>query len=176
MIELVEDEYSKYPDDAVMQKAFSEEKDSLEKRKDEIFDKIDHEPEKVQLVTSFFTDEGLVNDLKQNANLTLDFIAANHGITESALEQYHSFSKFKYECGMYKDAEDMLANYLSVGQPESGSVLAALWGRLACRILQVLISTLIILSFCYFMIFRLFVYIYPFSSSNVLYRLIGRSL
>lgn len=37
---------------------------------------------------------------------------------------------------MYCDAEEMLGNFLSVAQAQTTSVLGALWGRLACRILQ----------------------------------------
>ena len=69
--------------------------------------------------------------------LSIDLLAQQFGITPSDFEAYLKFSKFKYECGMYMDAEDMLSNYLSL--PHAGrtaSFLSALWGRLACRIVQ----------------------------------------
>jgi translation initiation factor 3 subunit E len=37
---------------------------------------------------------------------------------------------------MYQDTDGMLSNLLAVSQPSSGNYLGALWGRLACHILQ----------------------------------------
>jgi translation initiation factor 3 subunit E len=136
MIELVEDEYEKFPDDADFQSEYAIRKPLFEERKDKIFDLIDNEPESVGLVSAFFADSAKISELKSSNELNIDFITANHGITFEALESYYKFSKFKYECGMYSDAEDMLGNYLSVTQSSTTSMLGALWGRLACRILQ----------------------------------------
>ncbi len=137
MIELVEDEYERFPTDKDFQAEYESKKAVLSERKNQIFDQIDNEPEAVKIVSKFFEDSLLVSDLKSSSNLNVDYLTANHGISGDALEVYYRFSKFKYECGMYIDAEDMLGNYLSITQPHSSSShLGALWGRLACRILQ----------------------------------------
>ena len=44
MIELVEDEYEKFPDDTDFQKEYAVRKPLFEERKDKIFDLIDNEP------------------------------------------------------------------------------------------------------------------------------------
>ena len=85
---------------------------------------------------TFFEDAALISELKAGSNLNLDYVAANHSITTEALDAYYKFAKFKYECGIYSDAEDMLGNYLSLTQSNTPGALGALWGRLACRILQ----------------------------------------
>jgi hypothetical protein len=90
----------------------------------------------VTTVMTFFEDASLLSELKSGSNLTLDYISANHGISNEALEAYYKFAKFKYECGIYSDAEDMLGNYLSITNSNTAGTLGALWGRLACRILQ----------------------------------------
>lgn len=136
MITLAEDEYEKYPDDAEMQAEYALRKPIFEERTDKIFDLIDNEPANVQIVTAFFENTIVVQELKTNSNLTADYLFENHAISGEALESYFKFSKFKYECGMYSDAEDMLGNYLSITQVNSSYTLGALWGRLACRILQ----------------------------------------
>lgn len=136
MTELVEDEYEKFPNDKELQAEYAARKSALEARKNQIFDLIDNEPANVKLVAAFFQDTSLVSELKANSNLTIEYLTANHKISSEILESYYKFSKFKYECGMYTDAEDMLGNYLSVAQPHNSSYLGALWGRLACRILQ----------------------------------------
>ena len=97
---------------------------------------MDNEPVEVKKLDAFFSETAVVAELKTNSNLNVDFLSTNHGITAEMLEIYYKFSKFKYECGMYTDAETMLGHYLSVIQPHSASHLGALWGRLACRIVQ----------------------------------------
>lgn len=136
MVDLVEDEYIRLKDDASFAAEYEIQKPILEKRRNEVFDRIDNEPEAVKLVSEFFADEDLIAELKARADLNIDYLANHHGITAAALEVYYQFGKFKYECGIYSEAEDMLGHYLSIVQPPSATVLAALWGRLVCRILQ----------------------------------------
>lgn len=97
---------------------------------------IDNEPDDVKIAAKFFSDSGTLAELKSNSNLNIEYVSSNHGITSEVLEAYYKFSKFKYECGMYTNAEDMLGHYLSVTQSHTASHLGALWGRLACRIVQ----------------------------------------
>lgn len=141
MIELVEEEYERFPNDEALQAEYKARKAALTERKNKIFDIIDHEPaEIVQRVSTFFSNVELIAQLRAGSNFTLDFLSQHHGITQEALEAYYKFAKFKYECGMYIEAEEMLGNYLSVQQPvtpsNAPSHQGALWGKLACRILQ----------------------------------------
>lgn len=136
MTELVEDEFERYPDDAEFQKDYATQKPLLSARKEKIFDMIDNEPESVKKMTAFFSDTAKITELQTNGNLTAEFILNNHDISDESLESYYKFAKFKYECGMYTDAEDMLCNFLTIVQPPTTSYCGALWGRLACRIVQ----------------------------------------
>ena len=162
MIEVVEDEYQKFADDKEMSAAYAAQKDEMERKKEVIFDQLDHEPEDVQKVREFFQNEALIAELKSSGNLTIENLTTTHAITLEDLESYCRHGKFKYECGIYIEgifivyeyiflfykyvyfnvqkypfpAADMLGNYLSVVQSQSNSVLGALWGRLSCRILQ----------------------------------------
>jgi translation initiation factor 3 subunit E len=137
MTELVEDEYEKIKDDPAMGAEYEAKKPELEARKNAVFDVLDHEPEAVRQVSAFFGNADMISDLKMAANLSLEYVTANCGITWEMLEAYYKFSKFKYECGIYDEAEKMLGNFLSLTQPQSNpAVMGALWGRLNCRILQ----------------------------------------
>merc|ERR1711871_188791 len=89
-----------------------------------------------QKVKALFANEVLITELKSTANLSGEYLGANLSISSDTLEAYYQYSKFKYECGVYEEAATMLGNFLSVVQLQSYSVLGALWGRLACRILQ----------------------------------------
>lgn len=136
MMELIEDEYAKFKDDSDMEKALEECKADMETRKTEIFKQLDNEPEGVTRVKQLFDNETLLAELKGTANLSLDYLSANLSINAETLDSFYQYSKFKYECGVYEEAATMLNNFLSIVQVQSSSVIGALWGRLACRILQ----------------------------------------
>ena len=136
LIDLIEDEYTRFPDDKEMQTQFNLQKPQFEARRNELFDKIDNEPDNIKLVKTFFANTEVIDELRSSSGLNTDILSTRHGITLETLEIYYKFAKFNYECGMYNEAEEMLGNFLSVVQPgQSSSVLAARWGRLACRIL-----------------------------------------
>lgn len=146
MVELVEDEYERLSGDEEMAREYASKKAQMERRKEEIFAQIDNEPEAVKRVAAFFANEETISALKSSSELTLDTLASQFHITSADLESYVSFGKFKYECGMYHDCEEMLSHYLSIspssqgpgigGRGGSQAYLSALWGRLACRIVQ----------------------------------------
>lgn len=136
MINLAEDEYLKYPDDPEMQAEYKATEPIFREREERAFDLLDNEPESVKMVSTFFENTDVISDLKANSNLTLEYLIEHFGISADAIESYINHSKFKYECGYYGDAEAMLGNYLSITQTNSSLVLGALWGRLACRIVQ----------------------------------------
>jgi translation initiation factor 3 subunit E len=140
MIDLVEEEMGHLPEDPYVLNNPELDKTKLAARTDAIFEKIDNETEAVVKCEAFFGNEELIGELKTGANLNIDFVSANHDISVTVLEEYYKYGKFKYDCGMYADAYLMLGNFLSVSQGQSGSVLGALWGRLACRILQGLLQ------------------------------------
>ena len=68
--------------------------------------------------------------------MKLEVLSSKFGITSETLDVYYKYAKFQYECGMYQDAEAMLTNYLSISQSSNPIYVAALWGRLACHIVQ----------------------------------------
>lgn len=136
MTELVEDEYQRFPDDAELQAEYAVQKPLLVERMNKSFDLIDNEPAEVKAVTAFFAQKDLISELIAKNGLTLDNISSKYQITAEVLDAYYKFSKFKYECGMYKEVEEMLCNFLAIQQPAgTASYVGALWGRLSCHIL-----------------------------------------
>jgi len=138
LVDGVDDEYQKFADDVEMQQEYEARKASLEAKREKVFEQLDNPPEDVKLVEALMKNEDKVAELKLNSNWTLEYLTANEGITLAMLESYYATAKFKYESGIYSDAEDMLGEFLSVTQsgPVSSSYIGALWGRLACRVLQ----------------------------------------
>jgi translation initiation factor 3 subunit E len=136
MLDLIEDEYARFPDDAEMQQEFKQSEAKINSLRDGVFAELDHVPANVTKAIQFFNNDDLVKSLRESSTLSLEHISSAHGITWEVLEQYHKWSKLQYECGQYVEAETILENFLSVNQPMSPSYLNALWGRLACRIIQ----------------------------------------
>jgi translation initiation factor 3 subunit E len=138
LIDVIEDEYTNNPDIAELQTEFSCQKAILDDRRNAVFDKLDNPPEVVTKVAEFFANAELVQqlqELKASASNLIEFLS-NNGLTTDALEKYYKYAKFKFECGVYEEADSMLGNYLSVVQnQQSSSALNAHWGQLACRIL-----------------------------------------
>lgn len=136
MMDLAEDEFTKFKGDAEFDGAYAAQRNSIESRKAKCFEALDNEPKEVAQVREFFENEARVAELKATSCLTIDILASSFGISTEALDAYYAYCKFKYECGLCQDAAAMLNNYLSVAQPQSNSVLGALWGRLSCRIFE----------------------------------------
>lgn len=108
----------------------------LEARTNQIFDKVDNETPDIIQCRNFFENNREEAEAKNGGHLTIETLTDTFNISQTALDNYYKFAKFKFDCGMYSDAEIMLENYLAIGQAQNSFVLGALWGRLACRILQ----------------------------------------
>jgi translation initiation factor 3 subunit E len=134
MLELLEEEYLKFPNDPDLKKEFETLQQTIEDRKNEIFDQLDHPPAAVANVMSILENEELISQLKASQSLNLEYLTANYGITSEHLDQFYQYCKFKYDCGMY-EIESSLQVYISLSQGSSYAILGALWGRLACLIL-----------------------------------------
>lgn len=132
-----------HPQDAELQQEFDSQLSGLTEKNERTFELIDNPPEEVQLVARFFANKDLISELKAKNSFHLEHLA-KYQVTAESLDSYYRYTKFQYECGMYKESEDMLFNHLSVGgqaaavgaTSSSSSDHGALWGRLACRILN----------------------------------------
>jgi hypothetical protein len=65
--------------------------DSLESRRDELFDKIDNEPEDIVKISNFFANNELVEELKAGPNFNIEYLTSAYGITQEALLNYYKF-------------------------------------------------------------------------------------
>jgi translation initiation factor 3 subunit E len=124
----------KFPDDAEMRNTASSLQATWEDQRNRVIDLIDNEPAVVQRVAAVFGSTDSTDEQHRPAAFSVESLA-QQGVTVEDLEAYYRHGKFKYECGMYNDAEQMLGNFIGVAQLQSPSVLGARWGRLACRIL-----------------------------------------
>ncbi len=83
-----------------------------------------------------FTDAIVFDALEpQQGRFTWDNVRTERSLSHGALEAFHDFAKFNYECGDYTTAEAAIAAYLqltggasaSAGGSTSATSVSALW-------------------------------------------------
>lgn len=136
MINFIEDEYKNFSEDSAERAEYESKKEYLQQRTDAIFKIIDNPSPEVLKVSEFFKNDSVVADLKSADKLNLETLSTKYNISSDDLALYFQNAKFHYECGTYAEAGTMISNYLLVSQPTSPTTVSALWGRLACHIVQ----------------------------------------
>jgi len=56
-------------------------------------------------------DESVLGNLRSDKQQNLAFLEKEHGVTVQMVEQLYEFAQFKYGCGLYGDAADLLTRY-----------------------------------------------------------------
>lgn len=81
------------------------------------------------------TDAGRVHELRNEKLFTQGYLQSHLSISPQHIEVLHRYAKFVYDCGQYRDAANLLANFrlLTTSAEQSFS---ALWGKLACEIFE----------------------------------------
>lgn len=134
MLELLEEEYCKCLDDPELKREYDELQRTIDDKKNAIFDILDHPSPMVATITSLFENDELIAQLEASQSLTIEHLTTTYGIRREHLEEFYTFCKFQYDCGMY-EVEKMLQCYINISQGSSAAIMGALWGRLACLIL-----------------------------------------
>jgi hypothetical protein len=96
LVDLVEGEYARFPNDQTFQEEYQKLVPVLKERRDQLFLEIDNEPEDVKIVSAFFLNTVLIEELKKSSNFSVESLSSSHKITVEALENYYKYSKFKY--------------------------------------------------------------------------------
>lgn len=135
MVEALQDVVQELPADSPLKAKYASM--DWDAKRDATLQALDEQEAQLAPVFQFFQQESVINDIIKGGNqLTPEYLAAQHNINAQQLEAFYSLAKFKYECGLYDEAEQMLSKYMLVHQPTNhGKVLSCHWGRLAARIL-----------------------------------------
>eukprot|EP01086_Lenisia_limosa_P013529 TRINITY_DN42740_c0_g1_i1.p1 TRINITY_DN42740_c0_g1~~TRINITY_DN42740_c0_g1_i1.p1 ORF type:complete len:420 (-),score=118.79 TRINITY_DN42740_c0_g1_i1:71-1330(-) len=78
---------------------------------------------------------GEAEELKNDKKFTIEHLKESHDIDEEVVENLYHYAKFKYECGEYDVAADLLENFNHLTTNKDHS-FNALWGKIACHVLQ----------------------------------------
>jgi len=67
--------------------------------------------ESTSKLMELLTDETVLGSLRSDKQQNLAFLEKEHGVTMTMVEQLYEEAQFKYGCGLYGDAADLLTRY-----------------------------------------------------------------
>ncbi|KAL3993698.1 eIF3 subunit 6 N terminal domain family protein [Acanthocheilonema viteae] len=110
----------------------------LEQRKVEILSQREKLKVKVDPVVEILESESvkaMMDSHELTNNRILEYVTANHGLTEEMLDSLFRYAKFQYECGNYSAASLCLDYYRNIIPQQNPNYLSSLYGKLASEIL-----------------------------------------
>lgn len=85
-------------------------------------------------LTNLLNDEAVTGQLRSDKVANLKFLEEQHGVTQQMVDNLYDFGRFRYECGLYPEAADLLYRF-RVLSTDNDKVVKATWGKLVCEIL-----------------------------------------
>lgn len=106
-----------------------------EKKKQEVISRMQKYDEETAHLTNVLGDENVTTQLRSDKVANLKFLEENHGVTAPMVDTLYEYGRFKYECGQYPEAADILYRF-RVLSTDNDKVVKATWGKLVCEILS----------------------------------------
>lgn len=107
----------------------------FEKKKNDVLTRLAQYEEKTAHLNNVLSDEAITSQLRSDKVANLKFLEESHGVTQQMVDDMYEYGRFKYECGQYPDAADLLYRF-RVLSTDNDKVMKATWGKLVCEILS----------------------------------------
>ncbi|KAK5942791.1 eukaryotic translation initiation factor 3 subunit E [Knufia obscura] len=107
----------------------------FEKKKQDVINKMAKYEEDTAHLTNVLSDEAVTSQLRSDKVANLKFLEESHGVTQQMVDDLYEYGRFKYECGQYPEAADILYRF-RVLSTDNDKVVKATWGKLVCEILS----------------------------------------
>ncbi|KAL2441915.1 Eukaryotic translation initiation factor 3 subunit E [Exophiala dermatitidis] len=104
------------------------------KKREEVLKKLATFEEETAHLTNLLNDEAVTSQLRSDKVANLKFLEEQHGVTPQMVDKLYEFGRFRYECGLYPEAADLLYRF-RVLSTDNDKVVKATWGKLVCEIL-----------------------------------------
>jgi translation initiation factor 3 subunit E len=104
------------------------------KKRAEVLQKLAKFEEESTHLTNLLNDEAVTSQLRSDKVANLKFLEESHGVTQEMVDNLYDFGRFRYECGLYPEAADLLYRF-RVLSTDNDKVVKATWGKLVCEIL-----------------------------------------
>ncbi|KAK5265628.1 eukaryotic translation initiation factor 3 subunit E [Exophiala xenobiotica] len=103
-------------------------------KREEVLQKLAKFEEESTHLTNLLSDEAVTSQLRSDKVANLKFLEETHGVTQEMVDNLYDFGRFRYECGLYPEAADLLYRF-RVLSTDNDKVVKATWGKLVCEIL-----------------------------------------
>ncbi|KAK5105340.1 eukaryotic translation initiation factor 3 subunit E [Lithohypha guttulata] len=107
----------------------------FEKKKQEVITRLTTYEDETAHLSNLLSDESITSQLRSDKVANLKFLEESHGVTQPMVDALYDFGRYKYECGLYPDAADILYRF-RVLSTDNDKVAKANWGKLVCEILS----------------------------------------
>lgn len=103
-------------------------------KKEQVLNRLKNYEEETAHLSDLLSDESVTSQLRSDKVANLKFLEESHGVTQQMVDSLYDYGRFKYECGIYGDAADLLYRF-RVLSTDNDKVVKATWGKLVCEIL-----------------------------------------
>ena len=107
----------------------------FEKKKQDVISRMAKYEEDTAHLTNVLTDEAVTSQLRSDKVANLKFLEEQHNVTQQMVDDLYDYGRFKYQCGQYPEAADILYRF-RVLSTDNDKVVKATWGKLVCEILS----------------------------------------
>lgn len=107
----------------------------FEKRKQDVVTKLSKYEEETAHLMDVLSDEAITSQLRSDKVANLKFLEESHQVTGQMVDQLYDFGRFRYECGQYSEASELLYRF-RILSTDNDKVSKATWGKLVCDILS----------------------------------------
>ena len=104
------------------------------KRREDVLDRLQKYEEETAHLSNLLSDEAVTGQLRSDKVANLKYLEEQHQVTQPMVDALYDFGRFKYECGNYPEAADLLYRF-RVLSTDNDKVVKATWGKLVCEIL-----------------------------------------
>ena len=104
------------------------------KKREEVLERLQIFENESAKITDLLADDAVVSQLRMDKVANLKYLEENHGVTIDSVNVLYDFGKFRYACGDYEPASDLLYQF-RVLSTDNEKVARATWGKLVCDIL-----------------------------------------
>jgi len=108
---------------------------NMTERREKVMGEFNTLNEEVKPILDLVQDSGRVHELKQERLFNITYLQQHLGIGPHHVDVLQRYAKFRYECGHYDHAENLLVQFRLL-TTDNEKAFSAMWGKLACAILK----------------------------------------
>jgi translation initiation factor 3 subunit E len=103
-------------------------------KRENVLNKLQQYDQDSEHLLNLLGDESVTSQIRSDKVANLKFLEEQYGVTQQMVDTLYDFGRFRYECGNYIEASDLLYRF-RILSTDSDKVTKATWGKLVCDIL-----------------------------------------